>query len=313
MSELGFSGTLNSYSEAGAAIRAPRRWWLHILLLLVTLLTTTAFGFALSKSFAAGLPFDVGWWEQAYTRLLHGDPALCAGFQFSLPLLTILIAHELGHYAACRIWRVDASLPFFLPSPALLGTFGAFILIRSPLYRRKALFDIGIAGPIAGFVVLLPFLVAGIALSRVVPGIDAHGPFIFGTPLLMRLVELAIFPGVPAFSIALHPMAMAAWAGLLATALNLLPIGQLDGGHIVYALFGERWHRAASTMAVAALFVLGFFYWPWWFWALLMFLFGRRHRLVYDSAGLSRARRVVGCLAAVMLVLSLSVVPVRTG
>ncbi|MGH9655545.1 MAG: site-2 protease family protein [Bryobacteraceae bacterium] len=313
MSELGFSGTLNRYTEAGAAVRAPRRWWLHILLLLLTLLTTTTFGFALSKSFAAGSTFDVGWWVQAYTRLLHGDPALWAGFQFSLPLLTILVAHELGHYAACRIWRVDASLPFFLPSPALLGTFGAFILIRSPLYRRKALFDIGVAGPIAGFVVLLPFLVGGIALSRVEPGIGAHGSFLFGTPLLLRLVELAIFPGVPVSSIALHPMAMAAWAGLLATALNLLPIGQLDGGHIVYALFGERWHRAASTMAIAALFVLGFFYWPWWFWALLMLLFGRRHRLVYDSAGLSRTRVAVGCLAAAMLVLSFSVVPVRTG
>ncbi|MGH9620519.1 MAG: site-2 protease family protein [Bryobacteraceae bacterium] len=313
MSELGFSGTLNRYTETGAAVRAPRRWWLHILLLLLTLLTTTTFGFALSKSFAAGSTFDVGWWVQAYTRLLHGDPALWAGFQFSLPLLTILVAHELGHYAACRIWRVDASLPFFLPSPALLGTFGAFILIRSPLYRRKALFDIGVAGPIAGFVVLLPFLVGGIALSRVEPGIGAHGSFLFGTPLLLRLVELAIFPGVPVSSIALHPMAMAAWAGLLATALNLLPIGQLDGGHIVYALFGERWHRTASTMAVAALFVLGFFYWPWWFWALLMLLFGRRHRLVYDSAGLSRTRVAVGCLAAAMLVLSFSVVPVRTG
>ncbi|MGH9585155.1 MAG: site-2 protease family protein, partial [Bryobacteraceae bacterium] len=211
------------------------------------------------------------------------------------------------------IWRVDASLPYFLPSPALLGTFGAFILVRSPFYRRKALFDIGVSGPIAGFVVLLPFLVGGIAMSRVVPGIGVHAPFVFGTPILMRLVELAIFPHVPASSISLHPMAMAAWAGLLATALNLLPIGQLDGGHILYALFGERWHRVASTLAVAALFLLGFLYWPWWFWALLMFLFGRRHRLVYDNAGLSRSRVAIGCLAAVLLVLSISVVPVRTG
>lgn len=322
MSELGFSGSLNSSSpgipfgaeaDALVAVRVPRRWWLHILLLCLTLLTTTAFGFALAQSFAAGEVFDVRWVEEAYSRLLHADPALVSGFEFSLPLLTILISHELGHYVACRIWHVDASLPFFLPSPALLGTFGAFILVRSPFYRRRALFDIGVSGPIAGFIVLLPFLIAGVALSRVVPGIGAHAPFIFGTPLLMRAVELAFFPHVPASSLALHPMAMAAWAGLLATALNLLPIGQLDGGHILYALFGERWHRVASTMAVVALFVLGFFYWPWWFWALLMFLFGRRHRLVYDRASLSRTRESIAAVAAVLFVLSISVVPVRVG
>lgn len=327
MSELGFSGSLGNPSpelpfraegpataaEASIVARAPRRWWLHILLLCLTLVTTTAFGFALAQSFTAGAVFDVRWVEQAYTRLLHADPALCAGFEFSLPLLTILIAHELGHYIACRIWDVDASLPFFLPSPALLGTFGAFILVRSPFYRRKALFDIGVSGPIAGFVVLLPFLVAGVAMSRIVPGIGAHAPFIFGTPILMRVVELVFFPHVPVASLALHPMAMAAWAGLLATALNLLPIGQLDGGHILYALLGERWHRLASTAAVAALFVLGFFYWPWWFWALLMFLFGRRHRLVYDRAKLSRTRAAIGLLASVLLVLSISIVPVRVG
>jgi Zn-dependent protease len=325
VSELDFSGSLNSHpsespfsagagnrlANAQTSIRTPQRWWLHILLLVLTLLTTTAFGFALAQSFAAGAVFDVRWITEAYVRLFRGDPAVCSGFEFSIPLLTILIAHELGHYVTCRIWRVDASLPFFLPSPALLGTFGAFILIRSPFYRRKALFDIGVSGPIAGFLVLLPFLAAGIAMSRVVPGIGAHAPFVFGTPILMRLVEIAMFPHVPASSFSLHPMAMAAWAGLLATALNLIPIGQLDGGHILYALFGERWHRVVSTIAVAVLFVLGFFYWPWWFWALLMFLFGRRHRLVYDNERLSPARLAIGCVAVVLLVLSIAVVPVR--
>lgn len=325
MSELGFSGSLNNHSlsfgaerpnastDTAVLVRAPRRWWLHILLLCLTLVTTTTFGFALSQSFAAGSVFDVAWLARAYTRLLHGDPALFSGFEFSLPLLAILIAHEAGHYMACRIWRVDASLPFFLPSPALLGTLGAFILVRSPFFRRKALFDIGVSGPVVGFVVLLPFLAGGIAMSHVTPGIGTHAPFIFGTPILMRAVELAIFPHVPASSLALHPMAMAAWAGLLATALNLLPIGQLDGGHILYALFGERWHRAISTVTVATLFVLGFFYWPWWFWALLMYLFGRRHQLVYDQTRLSRGRAAIGAVAALLLVLSISVVPVRVG
>ncbi len=288
------------------------RWWLHILLLALTLVTTTIFGFALEQSFRARAAFDVNFIFEAYGRLFRGDPAICSGFQFSLPLLTILIAHELGHYIGCRLWRVEASLPFFLPSPALLGTFGAFILVRSPFYRRRALFDIGVSGPIAGFATLLPFLVIGISRSRVVPGIGLHAPFVFGTPILMRLVESIFFPGVPVTSLALHPMAMAAWAGLLATALNLLPIGQLDGGHIIYAMAGERWHRLVSTIAVAVLFALGFLYWPWWFWAFVMYLFGRRHRLVYDAAPLSRARIAIGCLAAVLLILSICIVPVRT-
>jgi membrane-associated protease RseP (regulator of RpoE activity) len=321
--ELDLGGSLNntvsaspkavgSLSKERAKGQATERWWLHILLLGLTLLTTTVFGFALEQSFRTRTAFDVNFIFEAYSRLFHGDLAICSGFKFSLPLLTILVAHELGHYIGCRIWRVEASLPFFLPSPTLLGTFGAFILVRSPFYRRRALFDIGVSGPIAGFIALLPFLLIGIAKSRIVPGIGVHAPFTFGMPILMRFVEAICFPGVPITSLALHPMAMAAWAGLLATALNLLPIGQLDGGHIIYAMAGERWHRFVSTLAVAVLFALGFLYWPWWFWAFVMYLFGRRHRLVYDATPLSRVRIAIGCVAAVLLILSISIVPVRT-
>jgi membrane-associated protease RseP (regulator of RpoE activity) len=302
----------SSFTRAASLIRDARRSWVHILLFICTFITTTAFGFALSASFRARSGFDVRWVTQAYLRLLHGDPAFFSGLEFSIPLLVILVAHEAGHYVTCKLRNVKASLPFFLPSPALLGTFGAFILVRSPFYRRKALFDIGVSGPIAGFVALLPFLAAGIEASQIVPGIGLHAPFVFGTPVLMRLAEKLVFPAVPAGSISLHPMAIAAWAGLLATALNLLPIGQLDGGHILYAMFGERWHRTASTLTAVALFFLGFFYWPWWFWAFLMFLFGRRHRLVCDDERLSRARIAMGWVALAILVLSFSIVPVRT-
>lgn len=289
----------------------PRQWWAHALLFAATLVSTTIFGFSLVESFAAHRPFDVDFLVNAYTRLVHRDPAVWNGFFFSIPLLLILLAHEFGHYVTCLRWRVNASLPYFLPSPMLFGTFGAFIRIRSPIYTRKSLFDIGIAGPVAGFVVLLPFLVAGVFLSRVDPG-AAHGPFVFGTPLVLWVVEALRFPHAQAANIALHPMAMAAWAGLLATAFNLLPMGQLDGGHIVYALFGARGHRLVSTGMIGVLALLGFLYWPWWFWAAVMFFLGRRHPLVYDDTPVSGGRVALGVVALVIFLLSFSVVPVRT-
>jgi membrane-associated protease RseP (regulator of RpoE activity) len=202
-------------------------------------------------------------------------------------------------------------LPYFLPSPMLFGTFGAFIRIRSPIYSRKSLFDIGIAGPLAGFVVLLPFLIAGVCMSRVVPGIATRGPFVFGTPVALRLIEWMRFPHASPAGISLHPMAMAAWAGLLATAFNLLPMGQLDGGHILYAVFGQRGHRIISTSVIAALALLGFLYWPWWFWGAVMFFLGRRHPLVYDSTPVSRTRVMLSAVALLIFLLSFSVVPVR--
>ncbi len=146
----------------------------------------------------------------------------------------------MGHYLAARYYHVDATLPFFLPAPTLIGTFGAFIRIRSVIVTRKILFDIGIAGPLAGFAMLLLPMLAGVSLSKVIPGIAVHGQFIFGTPLILRLFEWLVFPHVASADIYLHPVARAAWVGLLATALNLLPIGQLDGGHILYSFLGER-------------------------------------------------------------------------
>ena len=235
-----------------------------------------------------------------------------SGLYFSLPLLTILLAHELGHYLECRRRRVDASLPFFLPSPLTLGTFGAFIRIRSPIYTRAGLFDIGIRGPLTGFIALIPFLVAGVALSRVTATLPPDEAVLFGTPLALRLMEWLWFPGVPASHILLHPMAMAAWAGLFATALNLLPIGQLDGGHIVYAAGSERWHRRIGFAVILALVIAGFFYWPWWCWGAVMFFFGRRHPLVYDAAPLRRGRLLLCLVAVLILILSAIVVPVRS-
>lgn len=288
----------------------PRRWWLHLVLFILTLSTTTSFGFSLAQSYASGRPLNEETIAAGYLRLIHGASGLAAGLIYSIPLLSILLAHEFGHYFACRRWHVDASLPYFGPSPTLLGTVGAIILMRSPIFNRRSLMDIGASGPIAGFIVLAPFLIAGVWLSRIVPGIQSGGPFAFGMPLLMRGVEWLRFPGVSSKDICLHPMAVAAWAGLLATAMNLVPAGQLDGGHIVYALFGERVHRLLTIVFVAALVGLGFLYWPWWIGAVVLFMV-KRHPLIYDHAPLDSRRRAIGLTALILFVLSIVVVPIE--
>ena len=290
----------------------PRYWWANVACFLATLLTTTVFGWALVVSFRRDRPLDADLIWYGYGRLLHGDPIIWSGLEFSAPLLLILLSHELGHYLECVHWRVDATLPYFLPSPTLFGTFGAFIRITSPILTRTSLFDIGIAGPLAGFVVLTPFLIAGVAFSHPLP-YTPHSDFVFGTPLVMQLLERIFFPGVAVTRILLHPMAMAAWAGLLATAINLLPVGQLDGGHIVYAALGPRLHRIISTVLVGVLAIMGFWYWTWWIWALALFFLGRRHPLVYDQEPLPQSRLVLVGVICVVLLLSFSVVPVRAG
>jgi membrane-associated protease RseP (regulator of RpoE activity) len=295
---------------ARPARTVPPRWWLHLLLFVLTVVTTTIFGFALVQSFNSGQPLSETFIGEGYVRFMRGDPGIWVGWVYSVPLLLILLAHEFGHYIACQRWGVDATLPYFGPSPTLLGTIGAFIWIRSPIYSRKSLFDIGVAGPIAGFVMLLPILIAGVWMSRISSGVGTHGIFTFGTPLGLRMVEWLRFPGAAAGDIALHPVAMAAWAGLLATAINLLPIGQLDGGHILYAVLGERGHRIFSGILLGALVVFGFSYWPWWVWAVVMF-FVRRHPLIYDREALGKPRVFVGASALILFLFSISVVPVQ--
>lgn len=280
----------------------------QILLLAATVVTTTVFGFAAVTSFAQGRPLDIERIFDGYSRIWHGDARVWVGLEFSAPLLAILMAHEMGHYLSAAHWHVDASLPYFLPFPTLFGTLGAFIRIRSPIYSRDSLFDIGASGPFAGFVTLLPFLTIGIAKSRVIHG--SAGPFVFGSPAILRAAEWLRFPGATPASISLHPIGMAAWVGLLATAINLLPIGQSDGGHILYAALGARWHRIVSTVLVAALVGMGFFYSAWWIWAAVMFFFGRRHPLVYDTAPLDRRRALLSAGTLILFLLSISLVPV---
>lgn len=288
------------------------RLGLHILLLFLTLLSTTAVGARLVDNFNKNLPpIYLAEDLRAYASLLARPSAWTGGLVFSLTLLAILMAHEMGHYLACRYYGLDASLPYFMPFPSLIGTLGAFIRIRSPIYSRRVLFDVGLAGPLAGFALTVPAALAGFAMSKVVPGLAVASDLDFGTPPLFWILQKLFFPGVAAGDLLLHPVARAAWVGVFATALNLLPIGQLDGGHIVYALAGER-HRRLSRIFALMLLPLGVFYWPWLLWALILFVFGSGHPPVYDPFELDPARKRLSVAALAVFLLCFMVAPVET-
>lgn len=280
-------------------------------LFLLTLATCSAAGSRLVENFHANRPAFTIEHDLLGMLVPFFEPQrLLAGLPFSLALLGILFVHEMGHYLACQYYRLDASLPYFIPAPSFIGTFGAFIRIRSIIYSRRTLFDVGVAGPIAGFVALIPVLIAGLAISKRIPGIAEQGDLIFGTPLLLSLGEHLFFPGVPSSDIYLHPIARAAWVGLFATALNLLPIGQLDGGHILYALFGQH-HALLSKIAIGALIPLGFLYWPWWIWAAALFFFGRKHPYIYDDESLGWKRKMLAWVSVVLFLVCFMPAPIQ--
>ncbi len=246
--------------------------------------------------------------------LLGLTPRLAlAGLAYSVPLLAILLAHELGHWLACRRYGVDASPPYFLPFLPLVplpGTFGAFIRVREPIREKKALFDMAVAGPIAGFLVALPVAAYGIWHTRLSFDPPVEGTIYFGYPLAVKALQLLLtghtFTSVHVVE---HPSFMAAWWGFVVTAINLIPAGQLDGGHVLYAVFGRR-HRLLSVPVLAALFGLGFLYTGWWVWAaIVLVLTVFRHPPVLDEETPLDARRKA-VAAAVLLLLLLSFVPV---
>jgi membrane-associated protease RseP (regulator of RpoE activity) len=256
-----------------------------------------------------------------FTPLTH-IPGLSAalvlrGLWYSGTILAILGCHELGHYFACRYYDVDASLPFFLPIPiSITGTLGAFIKIREPIPTKRMLFDIGIAGPIAGFLVAVPALFLGVAMSHVVRLPPGFGGMELGEPLLFQLAERLIVGTTPAgYSLNLHPMAFAAWFGLLATALNLFPIGQLDGGHISYAVLGRR--SSQVTLATLAIAIgLSYFAISWRVWTVLMivmlFAFGRHHPPTFDEhVPLDRTRLWLALFALFMFIVCFTPAPIE--
>ncbi len=251
----------------------------------------------------------------AGTFLAGGNPLrnpadLALGFMFSIPLLSILAVHEMGHYAAARRHGVAVTPPYFIPAPSFIGTFGAFIKIKSPVPHRNALMDIGAAGPIAGAVVAVPVLLIGLGLSVLRPSTGLAG-IPLGESLMYRAAEYAIFGSVPkGVDVVLHPVAFAGWIGLLVTALNLLPSGQLDGGHVAYALFGDGYAKVARAIPFVLL-PMGYFWAGWIIWAMLLFFLGTRHPApVFAEIPLSRGRRVVGVLAGLLFLLCFTPNPV---
>ena len=242
---------------------------------------------------------------------------LRGGWAYAATILAILGCHELGHYVACRYYDVDASLPFFLPFPfSLTGTLGAFIRIREPIPYKRWLIDIGIAGPIAGFLVALPALFIGVSMSKVVPLRAVPGTIFLGDPLLMKFAGWIFFPTMTdSQTLVLHPIAFAAWFGLLATALNLFPIGQLDGGHISYAVLGRRSSYVTVAMIGVAI-VLSYRSASWIVWTIvvsgMLFAFGVRHPPVIDEdAPLDPARKALAIVAAMMFAICFTPAPIQ--
>jgi membrane-associated protease RseP (regulator of RpoE activity) len=289
----------------------PKRLWLAILLFVITFFTCLAAGRQFAISFANGQAASFDEFVVSL-KLLYKDPAiLVSGFPFAISLMAILLAHELGHYFACKHHGIRASYPYFIPAPTLIGTLGAFILMRSPIRSRRALFDVGASGPLVGFVVAVPILIYGVVHSRVVPGLaSADADVVFGVPLALRLLAHRFFPGANPLTLLLHPVGRAAWVGLFATALNLLPAGQLDGGHILRS-FSPRLHRWVGWLVPAILIALGYFHWRvWWLWAgILLALRFLRIPPVYDQRPLDSPRTVLAVVTLLVMMLCFMPVP----
>ena len=288
---------------------------LPLLLLAATAVTTTANGARFMQNFMHGLQpvvadSDLWPWEW----LGKHPRMLLSGWTFSASLLGILLIHEFGHYFACRWHRISASLPWLLPAPTLSGTAGAVIRIRSRIPTRNALMDVGVYGPLPGYVASLVAVAVGFYLSVAMPANPQEAIVRFGgEPLTLRLVHatLAVWrPDMPSFQhLTPHPVSLAGWIGLLITALNLLPGGQLDGGHILYAI-SPRLHRISMRILPIALLIAGVFCWAgWMLWGLILLLPAMRHPPVPIDLPLGRGRVLLGVTALVIFALTFTPTP----
>ena len=264
----------------------------HLVLFFLTIISTLIAGSIMQGGNPLANPVDIIW-----------------GIPFSMTLMLILGCHEFGHYYYAVKHKVDATLPYFLPAPPylfIIGTFGAFIKIKSPIYKKDALLQIGAAGPIAGFIIAVPALIIGLLLSDVIAINDQYKGIILGDSLLMKIFTYIIFPDLSdGYDILLHPIAFAGWIGLLVTMLNLLPIGQLDGGHIAYAMLGNK-QGLVGWIALGALFPLSFLSLNWLVWGLLIFLLMRsaKHPPIQDIlTPLSKKNKYIGYLCLLIFIL----------
>ena len=286
---------------------------LACILFLLTLCTCLVAGTQFANAYAQNEAFSFDEFLRSFTLFYKHPLGLAAGLPFALTLLTILLTHELGHFFACRYHHIRATYPFFVPFPNLNGTFGAFILIRSPILTNRALFDVGASGPLVGFFFAVPALVYGVLHAKLVPGLadPANAEVIYGTPLLLRLLDAVLHPGVSPDALLLPPIGRAAWVGLFVTSLNLVPVAQLDGGHILRSL-SPRIHRYSSILLPAVLILLGLvgFWDGWYIWgALLLAMRFLRVAPIYDPATLDRGRRWGALLALLIFLLSFMPVP----
>ncbi|HKV04071.1 MAG TPA: site-2 protease family protein [Candidatus Acidoferrales bacterium] len=296
---------------------APQRrpLWPALILFLLTVISTLAVGAEFARSYAQNRePFSGDQNPFAMMLIPFEHPRLLAlGIPFSFTLLAILFAHEMGHYVACRIYGIDASYPYFIPAPTLFGTFGAFIKIRSPITTRRALFDVGLAGPVVGFLVALPALAYGMATSRIVPGAEINADVVFGHPLLVRFFSALFHPQIDVSWVLVNPVGRAAGVGLLVTALNLLPVWQLDGGHIMYGIASDR-HAKISLAVSLGLIGLGITAWHGWAtWGIILLILSLRfrHPPVYDRwQPLDPARRAWAAAALAIFLLCFTPWPV---
>ena len=271
-------------------IKQTRKLWLHILLFLLTLVTTTMAG-ALQNGVN---PISDPW---------H----ISSGLPFAITLMTILLVHEMGHYLVARYHGVKATLPYFIPAPSFIGTFGAFIKMDSPPPDRRSLFDVAAAGPLAGLALAVPAVIVGLQLSVVSPDDGVGGGISLGSSLLLSFlsqITLGLLPDEA--NVIMHPIGFAGWIGLFVTALNLLPVGQLDGGHVVYALFGQR-HIWVSRLALVLILTLGLMRWwdGWLIWGVLLLFLGVRHPPPLDPyTPLDLKRKIMAWVTLAILVVT---------
>ena len=278
-------------------VTPPReRRWLPGFLFVATFLTTT---------FAGAI--------QQGINPLKQPLGMIQGLPFSITLMGILMVHEMSHYLASRVHKVPSTLPFFIPAPSIIGTFGAVIRMKGAIWDRRALLDIGASGPIGGFLLALPALTFGLTISKVVPGGSGEGGLILGDSLLMALLERLVLGDLPmAADVILHPIAFAGWIGMFVTSLNLLPVGQLDGGHIAKALFPDQFDILARVVHLS-LILMGVFFWEGWLiWALLLVFIGVRHPpVLLPHISLDERRRKVGYFALAIFVLTFVPAPFK--
>ena len=302
-----------------AVVPAPSRKSLVIacVLFLLTLCTSLAAGTQFATAYANNQAASLDEWVKAFTLFYKNPAGLVAGIPFAVTLLTILLAHELGHFFACRHHGIRASYPFFIPFPSLIGTFGAFILMRSAIRTRRALFDVGASGPLVGFMFAIPALVYGVAHAKFVPAIadPNQAEVIFGAPLALHAIASLLHPGAAVSQLLLDPVGRAAWVGLFATALNLLPAGQLDGGHILRSV-SERLHRVVSWGLPVCLVTLGYLQHHrvlWYLWAAILFAINFvRVAPIHDRTPLNTWRRIGAAITLALLILCFMAVPFVT-